>query len=126
MGAAPINQKKRVQALPFLHAFVQQKMSHEGGGEHSADELDKAIGVPTLKTLSGRQIAISEALGPGGIPAWVQPDRNRFDPVHQLIRTLSWRVNEGLVPLAPAMTPPGAMRTARTAASKPLASGTGV
>src|SRR5687768_3195819 len=51
-GAVPKNGaiKKRVQALPFLHASVQQKMSHEGGGEHSADELDKAIGVPTGKT----------------------------------------------------------------------------
>jgi len=120
--------KKRVQALPFLHASVQQKMSHEGGGEHSADGLDKAIRVPTAKTLPGRR-----KRGPGvdtlsRIPAWVHAGRNRFDPVHpgQLIRTWNWMVKLGLPPLEPFMTPPGAIRSARTAASKPLASGTGV
>jgi len=34
---------------------LSSKKSHEGGGEHSADDLDKAIGVPTAKTLSERR-----------------------------------------------------------------------
>ena len=75
--------KKRVQALPFLHASVQQKMSHEGGGEHSADGLDKAIAVPTRKALPGRRNRGSAADTVSRIPAWVHRDRDRFDPVQK-------------------------------------------
>ena len=43
-----------------------------------------------------------------------------------MMRTRNWIVKEGLPPLAALITPDGTMRTARTAESKPLASGTGV
>src|SRR6185295_774125 len=46
--------QKRTRAGPSVPARVcPAKTSHEGGGEHSADDPDKAICVPTAKTLPG-------------------------------------------------------------------------
>src|SRR5262245_14473778 len=105
-------------------------MSHEGGGEHSADRTDKAIRVPTAKALSGRRNRDWQVRGAVGIPAWVHPGRIRFasvqGPGRQLMRILNWMVNDGLGDPVPVITPAGWTRMARTLASKPFASGTGV
>jgi len=123
---------KKNARRPFRScARLSSKKSHEGGGEHSADDRDKAIAVPT-RTRALR-VWNRHFRGPPvpKVPGWVQTHRIRFDPVHrggpdQRIRTWNCRVNDGLPLPAALMVPAGAIRMARTAASKPLASGTGV
>src|SRR5689334_7665402 len=45
---APFGRRKKTRTGPSVPVRVlSSKKSHEGGGEHSADELDKAIAVPT-------------------------------------------------------------------------------
>src|SRR5688572_14719504 len=123
--------KKKTRAGPSVPARVcPAKTSHEGGGEHSADDPDKAIRVPTAKSPLDRQNletgvwirAFKSSLG--------HLIRIRFEPVHpgrdQLMRTRNWMVKVGFPAPAALIVPPGAIRTARTAGSKPLASGRGV
>jgi len=75
--------KKRVQALPFLHAFCPAKTSHEGGGEHSADDVDKAIAVPTANRPSGLQNRETAARTGQFHSSLGHLARFRFDPVQR-------------------------------------------
>jgi hypothetical protein len=131
-----VSPKKRVQALPFLHAFCPTK-SLTRGEENIPQTIEIKQSPCQLAFVENRCRAAR--IGPltgcldFDIPASVHSVRNRRHLVQkagvpatdQLIRTRNWMVNEGFPPLAALMTPAGAMRTARTAASKPLPSGVG-
>src|SRR5262252_5631858 len=81
---------KKNACRPFRSCTrLSSKKSHEGGGEHSADDADKAIGVPTRKALSAHRNPRFGGPPTMKIPAWVQAGRFRFDPVQRRAATQS-------------------------------------
>ena len=117
-----------MQALPFLHAFVQLKRLTRG-----EENIPQTIWIKqsACQLPSGRWAAESSKWEAGWsrpIPAWgtcTDFASNRCTQRDQLIRTLNWMVKVGLPAPAAFMVPPGWMRMARTNGSKPLASGAG-